>query len=102
MNSDLALNTRRITQSKANDVDLSLNAKNVPLRHAGSKLPLGSLFVNRPTLRLEGSSLSAERIYLHNKLVTPLAINVSLYFFPCQVDFGRFPNYLSFLACLIV
>ena len=102
VNSDLALNTSRITQSKATDVDLSSNANNLSLRHAGSKVPIGSLFVTRPTLGLEGSSLSIERIYLHNKLVTPLGISVSLSFSPCQVNFGRLPDCLSFLACLIV
>ena len=60
VNSDLALNTNRITQSKAADVDLSFNAKNLSLRDVGSKVPVGSLFVTRPTLGLEGSSLSVE------------------------------------------
>ena len=39
VNSDLVLNTCKITQSKANDVNLASNAKNLPLRRAGPKVP---------------------------------------------------------------
>ena len=38
---ELTSNTRRITRSEANDVNLSSNATNLPLRHAGSKVPYG-------------------------------------------------------------
>ena len=41
--SELVSNTRRITRSEANDENLMSNAKNLPLRHAGSKVPEGSL-----------------------------------------------------------
>ena len=40
---ELTSNTRRIIRSEANDVNLSSNATNLPLRHAGSKVPEGSL-----------------------------------------------------------
>ena len=43
---ELASNTRRITRSEVNDVNLTSNATNLPLRHAGSKVPSG---VSRPT-----------------------------------------------------
>jgi len=41
--SELASNTRRIIRSEANDENLASNAKNLPLKHAGSKAPEGSL-----------------------------------------------------------
>ena len=41
--SDLMSNTRRIIRSEANDENLVSNTKNLPLRHAGSKAPEGSL-----------------------------------------------------------
>ena len=41
--SDLTLNIRRIIRSEANDENLTSNATNLPLRHAGSKAPEGSL-----------------------------------------------------------
>ncbi len=40
---ELKLNTREITRSKANDVNLSSSAKNLPLGHASSKVLEGSL-----------------------------------------------------------
>ena len=46
MNSELESNTRGITRSKANDEDLSSSMKNFPLRHAISKVPEGSLYIN--------------------------------------------------------
>ena len=39
-------NTCEITQSKANDVNLLLSVKNLPLGHASSKVLEGSLSVN--------------------------------------------------------
>lgn len=41
--SDLTSNTHRIIRSEANDENLTSNTKNLPLRHAGSKAPEGSL-----------------------------------------------------------
>jgi len=41
----LNLNTREIIQSKANDEDLSSNAKNLPFGHASSKVLKGSFEV---------------------------------------------------------
>ena len=41
--SETALNTRRIIRSEANDENLASNTKNLPLRHVGSKAPIGSL-----------------------------------------------------------
>lgn len=41
----LRLNTRGITQSKANNEDLSSNAMKWPLRHASSKVLKGSSYV---------------------------------------------------------
>ena len=41
--SELASNTRRVTWLEANDENLTSNAKNLSLRHAGSKVPEGSL-----------------------------------------------------------
>ena len=41
--SDLKSNTRRIIRSEANNENLASNTKNLPLRHAGSKAPEGSL-----------------------------------------------------------
>ena len=38
---ELVSNTRIITRSEANDENLTSNAKNLPLRHAGSKVPKG-------------------------------------------------------------
>ena len=46
MNKELNLNILEITRSKANDENLSSNAKNLPLRHASSKVPEGSLYIN--------------------------------------------------------
>ena len=40
------MNTREITQSKANDVNFSLSAKKFPLGHARSKVLEGNLSVN--------------------------------------------------------
>ena len=40
---EMASNTCRITRSEANDENLASNAHNLPLRHAGSKAPEGSL-----------------------------------------------------------
>ena len=48
-------NTREITQSKANDVSLSLSAKNLPLGHASSKVLEGSLSVDLPDNELKST-----------------------------------------------
>jgi len=54
---ELKLNIREITQSKANDVNLSSSVKKFPLGHASSKVPEGSLSINFPDneLKLTGS-----------------------------------------------
>ena len=59
MNSDLASNTCRIIQSKANDVNLATDEKNLPLRHVGSRAPEGSLWISflENELKLIGSDL---------------------------------------------
>ena len=51
-------NTREITQSKSNDVNLFSSAKNFPLGHVSSKVLEGSLSVNFPDneLKLIGSN----------------------------------------------
>ena len=43
---ELKSNTHEITRSKANDVNLLSSAKNLPLRHASSKVLEGSLSIN--------------------------------------------------------
>ena len=42
----MEFNTHEIAQSKANDEDLSSNAKNLPLRHASFEVPERSLWIN--------------------------------------------------------
>ncbi len=48
-------NTREITQSKANDVNLSSSAKNLPLGHASSKVLEGSLSASFPDNELKST-----------------------------------------------
>ena len=43
---ELVSNTHGIIRSKVNDANLTSNTKNLPLRHAGSKAPEGSPYIN--------------------------------------------------------
>ena len=59
VNSDLASNTRRIIRSNANDVKLAMDAKNLPLRHVGPRVPEGNLWISflENELKSTGSDL---------------------------------------------
>ena len=57
---ELKSNTREVTQSKANDVNLSLSAKNLQLGHASSKVLEGSLSINFPNNELK--SMESDRV----------------------------------------
>ena len=57
---ELKLNTHENTRSKANDVNLSSSAKNLPLGHGSSKVLEGSLLVNFP----DNESMSTESAHV--------------------------------------